>query len=144
VRKRTRNYESPTITKALLGHLPPGRREHFRSLASGLELLETRDQEDECGILLDLEGKFKRASSEFCHLVGYDIPELLGRHIDDFTVSRSVNIPLQLGAVLHFGRFHSLWMFVHREGHAVLVRNDWALLADMSIEVFCRSIASGR
>jgi hypothetical protein len=28
-------------------------------------------------------------------------------------------------------------MFVHREGHALLVRNDWALLAHMSIEVFC-------
>jgi hypothetical protein len=89
-------------------------------------------------------GKVQASFQRILPSNGYDIPELLGKRIDDFTASRSVNIPLQLGAVLHFGRFHSLWMFVHREGHAVLVRNDWALLADMSIEVFCQSIASGR
>jgi hypothetical protein len=124
--------------------LPPGPRKDLLSLTSALELPEPRHQEEECRILLNLEGKFKRASNAFCLLVGYDMRELLAKRIDDVTASRSVNIPLQLGAVLHFGRFHSLWLFVHREGHAVLVRNDWALLADMSIEVFCQRIASGR
>lgn len=141
---RKRNYESPTITKTLPSHLPPGPRKDLLSLTSALELPEPRHQEEECRILLNLEGKFKRASNAFCLLVGYDMRELLAKRIDDVTASRSVNIPLQLGAVLHFGRFHSLWLFVHREGHAVLVRNDWALLADMSIEVFCQRIASGR
>jgi PAS domain S-box-containing protein len=104
---------------------------------------EPRQIGEDCGVLLNLEGEFKKVSQHFCDLVGYDVPELLGKPIDDVTASRSVNIPLHLGAVLHFGRFHGLWMFVHRRGYAILVRNHWTLLADMSIEVVCQRIPCG-
>jgi PAS domain S-box-containing protein len=131
---KRRHYEAPTDTKVTPTGLPLGLRAEVLSLASGSSLAS-------CGMLLDIEGKFKRVSPEFCELVGFDVLELMGKRIDDVTASRSVNIPLHLGAVLHFGRFHGLWMFVHRDGRALLVRNDWTLLADMTIEVLSELIA---
>ena len=86
---------------------------------------------------LSLEGKFKRVSEEFCVLVGFTESELIGRPIDRCTASGSLHVPQHLGVVVHFGCFHCLWMFVHGDGHAVLVRTDWALLPDMSMEVYC-------
>src|ERR1700756_1483321 len=86
---------------------------------------------------LSLEGKFKRVSEEFCVLVGFTESELIGRPIDRGTASGSLHVPQHLGVVVHFGCFHCLWMFVHGDGHAVLVRTDWALLPDMSMEVYC-------
>jgi hypothetical protein len=54
-----------------------------------------------------------------------------------------VNIPQHLGAVAQFGNFHCLWMFAHRDGHAVLVRCDWEFLPDASIEVQCELLPAG-
>jgi PAS domain S-box-containing protein len=92
---------------------------------------------DEFRIVLSLEGRFKAVSDEFCGMVGYEQGQLLGKRIDDVTASRTTHIPQHLGAVVHFGHFHCLWMFVHRDGHAVLVRSDWELLPDLSMEVYC-------
>lgn len=69
---------------------------------------------------------------------------MLGKRIDEITaartVARTVDVPQHLGAVLHFGHFHCLWMFVLREGRSLLVRSNWALLSDTSMEVHCGGI----
>lgn len=86
---------------------------------------------------LSLEGKFQRVSEEFCLLVGSTESKLMGQPIDRLTASGALHIPQHLGVVVQFGYLHCLWMFVHGDGHSVLVRTDWALLPDMSMEVYC-------
>jgi hypothetical protein len=44
---------------------------------------------------------------------------------------------LHLSSVTFRPVSYSLNVFVHRGGHAVLVRNDWSLFVDMSIEAVC-------
>jgi hypothetical protein len=50
---------------------------------------------------------------------------------------RTANIPQHLGAVVQFGHFRCLWMFMHHDGHAILVRSGWELLPDLSMELHC-------
>jgi PAS domain-containing protein len=132
-----KKYQAPTLTRVAFTSLSEKGREEIAQLISqtASEGQLTRRSKDEFCMVLDLEGRFKRASEQFCALVGYAQNELVGRPIDDVTASRTVHIPQHLGAVVHFGQFHCLWMFVHRDGHGVLVRSDWELLADLSMEV---------
>jgi len=73
-------------------------------------------------------------------MVGYQAAELLGMPIDDITASCTVNIPQQLGVVVYFANFQSLWIFVHRNGGAILVRNTWEILPDLTIGIGCQPI----
>jgi PAS domain S-box-containing protein len=98
---------------------------------------------DGCRMLLSLQGRFKYISEEFCGLIGYEQKELIGKCIDDITAARTVRVSQHLGAVLHFGQFHSLWMFVAREGRGIVARCEWELLPDMSISIFCEPVSSG-
>lgn len=95
-------------------------------------------------IVLDLDGRFRDISEEFFELTGYKREQLLGKRIDEFTAPRTTDVPQHLGAVVHFGHFHCLWMFVVREGRAILVRTDWMLLPDLSMEVLCGLIPAHR
>lgn len=99
--------------------------------------------EDDCRIVRSVEGKFKKVSEGFCGMLGYQATKLLGRPIDDVTASRTVNIPQHLGVVVYFARFQSLWMFVHRNGGAILVRNTWEMLPDLSIGIVCLRLFGG-
>jgi hypothetical protein len=139
---KRKKYEPPTLTPISVENLPPKIRGELARLvsetASGTQPLGGSSSESR--IVLSLEGRFKRVSEEFCWMIGRAQQELLGKRIDEFTSSRTVHIPQHLGAVVHFGHFQSLWMFVHRDGHAVLVRSDWALLPDMSIEIRCEQL----
>lgn len=139
---KRKKYEAPTVTPLSLDNLSPKTRGELARLVSGSaqETQPAGGSNGESRIVLSLEGRFKRISEEFCGLVGYAQDELLGKRIDEVTASRTVHIPQHLGAVVHFGQFHSLWMFVHREGRAVLVRSDWALLPDLSIEIHCEQL----
>jgi len=92
-------------------------------------------------IVLDLDGRFQEVSEDFFELTGYTRKELLGKRVDEITAARTVDVRQHLGAVIHFGHFHCLWMFVLREGRVILVRSDWALLPDLSMEVNCGMIA---
>jgi PAS domain-containing protein len=129
--------EAPTVTRVPFTSLSQKAREEIAQLVSqtASEGQLARRSRDEFCVVLDLEGRFIRASEVFCALVGYAQNELVGRRIDDVTASRTVHIPQHLGAVVHFGQFHCLWIFVHRDGHGVLARSDWELLADLSMEV---------
>jgi hypothetical protein len=108
---------------------------------------ETRSRENApgkldggCRVLLTLDGRFKQVSQEFSGLIDYEQKELIGERIDDVTASGAVHIPQHLGVVVHFGQFHSLWMFVGREGQAIVARCDWELLGDASIAIVCQPI----
>ena len=133
-----KKYEAPTVTLATVGKLSPRvRSEVARMLSEMSEGPSFPKSNGEFRIELSLEGKFKNVSEEFCVLVGYTRNELLGRRIDEITMSRTLHIPQHLGAVLHFGCFHCLWMFARGDGRVVLVRTDWELLPDLSMEVHC-------
>jgi hypothetical protein len=91
--------------------------------------------DNECRVLLNIEGRCLEPSDLFCQLVGYDRSELLGKPIDAVTGPNMINIPKNLGVVLHFGFFQGLWMLLHRQGTQILVRYECELLPDMSIEM---------
>jgi hypothetical protein len=139
-----KKYQAPTVTRVALTSLPPGARGELAHLVAASASEAQRGARSNGGfrIVLDLGGRFRQVSKEFSTAVGYVEEELLGRRIDDVTASRMMHIPQHLGAVVHFGQFHCLWMFVHRDGHGVLVRSDWELLPDLAIEVFCELLAS--
>jgi PAS domain-containing protein len=137
--RKQRKYEAAAVRSVPLDRLPARLREELLSLAS--EAMAARPSLEEsgadCRIVLSVEGKFQKVSPGFCRLVGCEPSELLGKQIDDITASETGTIPQHLGAVVHFGRFDCLWMFVHREGHGILVRSHWELLPDLSMEVRC-------
>ena len=139
---KRKKYDPPTVTPLSLDNLSPKIRGELARLVSGStqETQPALGANGESRMVLSLEGRFKRVSVEFCGLIGYAQDELLGERIDEVTASRTVHIPQHLGAVVHFGQFHNLWMFAHRDGHAVLVRSDWALLPDLSIEIRCEQL----
>jgi hypothetical protein len=131
-----KKYESPTVTPVTIAKLPVKARAEVAKLVSETTS-EGRNPPGEVRFELSLEGKFSRVSEDFCWLVGFTESELIGQPVDCVTASGTLHIPRHLGVVVHFGCFHCLWMFVHGDGHAVLVRTDWALLPDMSMEVYC-------
>lgn len=133
-----RKYESPTVTRVPFTGLSLEMRGEFGRMVSTSASEPARLTRWDTGfrVVLDVEGRFKQVSKEFTAVLGYAEKELFGKRIDEVTASRTVRIPRHLGAVVHFGQFHCLWMFVHRDGHGVLVRSDWELLPDLSIEVF--------
>jgi hypothetical protein len=141
---RRKKYEAPKVTRATLESLSAKVRGEVAHLLSGTapSVHALAKSNGDCRILLDLEGRFKQASEEYCGMIGQAEDELLGHRIDGVTVPRTVNIPQHLGSVLHFGHFHCLWMFTHRGGHTILVRCDWELLSDLSIEIVCQPIPS--
>jgi len=143
-RAARKKYEAPTLTPITPTNLSPKARRELAQLFS-TSASESRGPSQSDGgfrIVLDLEGRFKQVSQEFSATVGYTQEELLGKRIDDVTASRTVHIPQHLGAVVHFGQFHCLWMFVHGDGHGVLVRSDWELLPNLWMEVFCELLVA--
>jgi PAS domain-containing protein len=146
-RPARKKYESPTVTPIPFTRLSPKARGELAHLVSASVSEPTRitHSDSGCWFVLDAEGRFKQASGEFGAALGYRNEALLGKRINRVTTSRTVHIPQHLGAVVHFMQVHCLWMFVHRDGHAVLVRSDWELLPNLSMEVFCELLAgSGR
>jgi len=136
-----KKYEAPAVTPVFLNR-------HSSGTPEAPTLRRGRIHETPAGhranvefrIVLNLDGRFQEVSQEFLELTGYTRDELLGKRIDEITVARTVNVRQHLGAVIHFGHFHCLWMFVIHEGRAILVRSDWALLPDLSMEVHCGMI----
>jgi hypothetical protein len=134
-----KKYESPTVTPFTIRKLPARAQAEIARLVTEIAS-EERNKHSASGEIrfeLSLEGKFRRVSTGFCVLVGFTESELIGQTIDCLTASGALHISQHLGVVVHFGCFHCLWMFVHGDGHAILVRTDWALLPDMSMEVYC-------
>lgn len=139
---KRKKYEPPTLTPISLDILSPKvRGELARAVSETTQTTQPAGRaNDQFRLVLSLEGRFKQVSQEFCGLLGYAREELLGKRIDVVTAPRTVHIPQHLGAVVHFGQFHPLWMFVHRDGDTILVRSDWELLPDLSIEVRCERL----
>lgn len=133
-----KKYEAPTVTQVSL------RRDSTKT--PDVQMLCAKVPGDRTSgafrMLLDLDGRFRLVSEEFCEMTGYAREELLGKRIDEITVACTMDVPQHLGAVLHFGPFHCLWMFITREGRSTLVRSDCSLLPDMSIEVHGELFAS--
>jgi hypothetical protein len=134
-----KEYEAPRVTRATAEKLSPKVRGEVARMLSEMtsEGPSFPKSNSEFRIELSLEGKFKHVSEEFCVLVGYTPSELLGRRIDEITMSGTLHIPQHLGAVFQFGCFHCLWLFARGDGRVVLVRTDWELLPDLSMEVHC-------
>lgn len=130
-REGRKKYEAPAVTRVSL------RRDSSKT--PDAQMLCARVPGDRTSgafrMVLDLDGRFGQVSEEFCEMTGYAREDLLGKHIDEITAACTVDVPQHLRAVFHFGQFHCLWMFITREGRSILVRSDWSLLPDMSIEV---------
>jgi PAS domain-containing protein len=139
---RRKQYEPPSVTRVTADSLPEDVRTELGCLVweatSGKDELGISGSD--CRVLLSIEGRFKQVSQEFCSLIGYEEKELIGKRIDEVTAVRTSNIPQHLGAVVHFGNFHNLWMFMGRTGRAIVVRCDWELFPDSTIVIFCQPI----
>ena len=137
--RKQRKYEAAAVRSVPLDRLPARLREELLSLASESDGSGPSLEESgaDCRIVLSVEGKFQQVSPEFCRLIGCEPSQLLGERIDDVTASETGPIPQHIGAVVHFGRFDRLWMFVHRDGHGIPVRSRWELLPSLSMEVGC-------
>jgi PAS domain-containing protein len=142
---KKKKYEAPTITKVLPGHWQFPMRKDPQPVSPGLatETVTSGESEDDCRIVLSVDGKFVKVSEGFCRMLGYEAEELLRWPIDTVTASETVNIPQHLGVVMYFAQFQSLWMFVHKKGGAVLVRNSWEVLPDWSIGIVCQRVLAG-
>jgi hypothetical protein len=139
-----KKYSAPTLTRVTADRWEFPLREQPLPVTPGLKVRTEVPGGDDCRIVLSVEGKFKKVSEDFCQMVGYQAAELLGMPIDDITAPRTVNIPQHLGVVMYFANFQSLWMFVHRNGGAILVRNTWEMLPNLSIGIVCQPLfASG-
>lgn len=135
-----KKYSAPTLTRVTANRWEFPLREQPLPVTHALKVRTEVPGEEDCRIVLSVEGKFKKVSEDFCQMVGYQATELLGMPIDDITASRTVNIPQHLGVVVYFVNFQSLWMFVRRNGGAILVRGDWGILPDLSIGIVCRPL----
>lgn len=102
--------------------------------------MSTDRASDKCRFELSADGKFQQMSEEFSALVGFAEGALLGLPISCVTAPYTVHIAQILGVVSHLGCFHCLWLFVHREGRAILVRTDWTLLPGKLIEGSCEPL----
>src|SRR4030081_3485119 len=133
-RDSRKKYEAPAVKRVAL----TGASERIRTELVHLLAKTTREKaalgksNDGCRMLLSLQGRFKYISEEFCGLIGYEQKELIGKCIDDITAARTVRVSQHLGAVLHFGQFHSLWMFVAREGGGVIGGCGWGVVSGHS------------
>ena len=139
----TKTHERPSVTQVTESSLPQEVQTKLGSLVweeatSGKNELGISGSD--CRVLLSIEGRFKQASQEFCSLIGYEEKELIGKRIDEVTAFHTANIPQHLGAVIHFGNFHNLWMFMGSTGQAIVVRCDWELFPDSTIVILCQPI----
>lgn len=91
-------------------------------------------------MILTNRGVIAEASEASVALVGYSADELRGKLLEWLTARDSVPIPRHLAAIFHFTSFRGLWLFVHREGEAALVRQETSLRDDLSIEMAAESI----
>jgi PAS domain-containing protein len=134
-----KKYWAPRLTQVATTSLSPRMRGELAHLMAetSFEIEPDGGPKDEFHVVLNLEGRFQRVSEEFCSLVGYAQDELLGKRIDEVTASRTVHLSQHLETVVHFGQVRCLWMFVHRDGRGVLVRSDWELFPDVSLELRC-------
>jgi PAS domain S-box-containing protein len=134
-----KKYEAGRVRSLQLDRVPERLRAELFSLVRDAAPVSPALEEFRADyrIALTAEGKFQGVSPEFCRLVGYEPTQLLGKPIREITAWELGNVSQHLGAVAHFGRFEGLWMFVHREGHGVLVRASWQLLPDLSMHVCC-------
>lgn len=126
-----KKYEAPTVTRVSLQR-DSSRTPEAQTLCGKVQGDRTSTT---FRIVLDLDGRFRKISEEFCGLAGYTREELQGKRIDKITAACTVDVPQHLGAVVHFGHFHCLWMFALRVCRTIVVRSDWSLLPDMSMEV---------
>jgi len=135
-----KKYSAPTLTRVSADRWEFPLREQPLPVTHGLKVRTEVPGGEDCRFVLSVGGKFKKVSEDFCQMVGYQAAELLGMPIDDITASRTVNIPQHLGVVVCFANFQSLSMFVHRNGGAILVRNTWEILPDLSIGIVCQPL----
>jgi len=88
-----------------------------------------------CKILLGLRGECLEVSDSFCALVGYERRELIGKPIECLHGLGMIDLPKNLGFVLHFATLRGVWMLLHRDGTGLLVRYQATLLVDLRIEI---------
>jgi hypothetical protein len=121
---RRKTYEAPTMTTVEAGSDRWSRLNALRKFR----------------FRLNADGTFQALSSEFSELVGFAEGALLGLPITCVTAPQTVHIAQLLATVTQFGCFHCPWLFVRADGHPVLVRTDWILLSDKSMDVDCEPL----
>lgn len=137
-------YERPRLRQVTLETFSPKIRKELLGLLRETRTGSASEDLDEPTffLVLNLEGTFVQVSDDVCSLLGYAHSDLVGKPIEFVTAPNTSNVPKHLGAVLHFGWFQGLWMFVNRQGMPVMVSCVWELLADMGIGVRLRRLES--
>jgi PAS domain S-box-containing protein len=90
---------------------------------------------DGFSVVLSVQGDCLEVSDQFCGLVGYDRASLVGKPLDSVTSPDLINIPKNLGFVVHFGTMQGLWMLRRHDGTQILVRYESELLPNLTIEM---------
>jgi hypothetical protein len=86
-------------------------------------------------ILLCVRGECLEVSDSFCELVGYERRQLIGMPIESLHGLGMIDLPKNLGFVLHFATLRGVWILLHRNGTRLLVRYQAKLLIDLRIDI---------
>ncbi len=92
-------------------------------------------------ILLSVRGECLEVSDSFCELVGFERRQLIGKPIESLHGLGMIDLPKNLGFVLHFATLRGVWMLLHRDGTRLLVRYQAKLLIDLGIDIRIEPIA---
>jgi PAS domain S-box-containing protein len=125
-----------------VGQLPPQARKVVSELLDRSKDSKSATR-DEFRVLLSVRGECLEVSDAFCRLVGYDHASLVGKPVDSVTSVDLINVPKNLGFVVHFGAMQGLWMFRHHDGTQILVRHESELLPNLTIEMRLEPIEVG-
>jgi hypothetical protein len=110
--EKRKPYVPPQVVEVNLDQLSPQARKVVSELLQRSKNSRSALRA-EFRVLLSVQGDCLEVSDAFCGLVGYDKASLVGKPFDSVTSSDLINVPKNLGFVVHFGTMQGLWMLRH-------------------------------
>lgn len=84
--------------------------------------------------VVDSNRTFLEVSNSFCHLLGYERKEIVGKKYDEFTAPHTSDIATVYCLFARTGYMHGLWVFRNQAGDNVLVQYEAWIRADGKIQ----------
>ena len=102
------------------------RKQQERALAEAKDRFQSAFDGAPIGVaLVDLDGRLEQVNGPLCRLLGYDVPDLVGKNILDFTHPDDIADRARLLAQLRNATIDSYSIdirYVHAEGHSIWAR----------------------
>jgi hypothetical protein len=91
----------------------------------------------------ECQRQFVEVSASFCRLHAHKEDELLGKAFDDFTVPRTINIPIIWKLFVWTERMVGIWVFAHRSGTKLFLRYEAFAHEDGLFEAHMELLGAG-